>query len=114
MSKYFLAALLGFLVATVAHAREPIRIDASSNEAAEASWLRMVESARGAKKQRLPEAMLKIDLAGVLSVYEVIDDPELKSLGIARIKDQVAGMTAEEIIALGERVGTVKIQKPRP
>jgi hypothetical protein len=106
----FAAVLLG-LAALTAGAREPIRLDASSAEAAEASWKQMVGSAHGGKKQKLLEAMLKINLAGVQSGYEVVGNRDLQSLGIARIRDKVAGMSAEEIIELGERVGTVKIER---
>ena len=111
MKKRFLSGALAISFAFVAQSREPVRLDASSTEAAEASWKAMVDGTRGSKKQKLLEAMLKINLAGVKSGYEVVGNPKLQSLGIARIKDQVAGMTADEIIALGERVGTVKIEQ---
>lgn len=54
--------------------------------------------------------MLKINLAGVQSVKERINNPELQGLGIARIKDKIAGLSAEEIIEYVERVSTVKIE----
>ncbi len=111
MNKRLLVGVLALSLAFVVQSREPLRIDASSVEAAEASWKVMVDSTRGSKKQKLLEAMLKINLAGVTSGYEVVGNPELQSLGIARIKDQVARMTADEIIALGERVGTIKIEQ---
>lgn len=101
---------LALLAISTAHARQPVRLDASSTQAAEASWKRMVDEARGSRKQKLLEAMLKINLAGVTSGYEVVGNAEFQSLGIARIKDRVAGMTADEIIELGERIGTVRVE----
>jgi hypothetical protein len=111
VNKRFFVGVLALSLAFVAQSREPLRLDASSAEAAEASWKAMVDDTRGSKKQKLLEAMLKINLAGVKSAYKVAGNPELQSLGIARIKDQVAGMTVDEIIELGERVGTIKIER---
>ena len=107
----FLVGLLALSLAFIVQSREPIRLDASSVEAAEASWKAMIDGTRGSKKQKLLEAMLKINLAGVKSPYEAVGNPELQTLGIARIKHQVAGMTADEIIEMGERVGTIKIDR---
>ena len=39
--------------------------------------------------------MLKINLAGTKSAYDVVGDPELQSLGIARIKPSIAPMGGE-------------------
>ncbi len=93
-------------------AKEAIRLDASSDAAAESSWERMVESVSAAKKQKLLVAMLQINLEGVNSAHEVVGDPELQRFGIARVKDRVAGLDADEIIALGGRAssGGVRIQ----
>jgi hypothetical protein len=110
MKHWIAAALLSLAVATAAHGKEPLRLDASSDEAAEATWETMIDSATPAMKKKLLEAMLKINLSGVQSATEMIDNPELKSFGITRIKDKVAGLNAEEIIELGERVSTVKIE----
>ena len=111
MKKRVLVAMLAMLIATTAYAAEPVRLDASSDAAAEASWKRMVASSNASKKQKLLEAMLKINLAGVKTASDVVHHPEMHSLGIARIKERVAGMTADEIIEYGERVGTVQIEK---
>lgn len=106
------ALLVGFLSISVSHAKEAIRIDASSDAAAEASWKKMTQEAASEKKQKLIIALLQINLAGVGSAYEAAANPELESFGIARVKDRVAGLTADEIIELGNRVSTIKIQQP--
>lgn len=54
--------------------------------------------------------MLKINMAGVQSAYDVVQSKDLQSPSIARIKDRVAGMTAEEIIALANRTSDVKVE----
>lgn len=104
------AALLTLVVTVGAHAKEPLRLDASSDEAAETTWKAMVDSATPAMRKKLLEAMVKINLAGVRSVTETVNDPGLQSFGIIRIKDNVAGLNAREIVAYGERVSTVKIE----
>nr|WP_298128715.1 hypothetical protein [uncultured Pseudoxanthomonas sp.] len=108
--RFVFAALAALLAVSTASAKEPVRLDASSDAAAEASWKAMHQEASPEQKRELPLAMLKINLAGTKSAYDVVGDPELQSLGIARIKDKVAGMTADEIIALGNRVSTIKAE----
>lgn len=102
--------IVSLLVAGIACAHEPVRLDASSDAAAEASWKKMIESVSAAEKRKLVVAMLQINLAGVNSAYEVAGNPELQNLGIARIKDKVAGLSADEIIALGNRTSGVQVQ----
>lgn len=110
MKHRFLAVLIISVLATgIACAKEPIRLDASSDAAAESSWNRMTESVTPAKKQKLLVAMLQINLAGVNSAYEVAGNPELQRLGIARIKDKVANLNADEIIELGNRTASAQI-----
>lgn len=95
------------LAAANAQARQPFRLDASSNAAAESSWNAMLASADPAHKQQLLEAMLKINLAGVQSARELVGNPDMASFGIARVKDTVAGLTADQIIELGDRISTI-------
>jgi hypothetical protein len=112
MKHWIAAAVMTFAIATGAYAKEPVRLDGSSEQAAVATWEAMVDSAKPKTRKKLIEAVLKINLAGVKSAAEAAENPELQSLGIVRIKDQVAGMTAEEIIEYGERVSTVTIEEP--
>jgi hypothetical protein len=110
MMQRFAVMVLVLSFAAAVHAREPLRLDGSSAQAAESSWKAMTDSVSDAKKQKLLVAVIKINLAGVQSAHEVVADPGLQNLGIARIRAKVSGMTADEIIDLGERVGTVRIE----
>lgn len=116
-STWQLAAALTFALAACssapARSDQALRLDATSDATAQRSFQRMVDRADAAGKQELAFAMLKLNMEGVQSVYEVVQQPELKTLSIARVKDRVAGMTAEEIIALANAVSSVDVQ-PAP
>lgn len=103
-------ALLGSCASTPPTA---LRFDGSSDAAAEASWTHMINGTPAAQRQKLLVAMLKLNLDGVDSVYQVIGNPEFDELGMGRIKDKIDGMTANEIIALAERI-PVKAQIANP
>ncbi|WP_313493339.1 hypothetical protein [Stenotrophomonas sp.] len=109
-ARFFVVLIIGVLAAGSALAKEPIRLDASSDAAAESSWKQMIESVSAAKKQKLLLAMLQINLDGVNSAYEVVGNPELQGFGIARVKDRVAGLDADEIIELGSRTSGAEIR----
>ncbi|MEP6907839.1 MAG: hypothetical protein ABI858_07670 [Pseudoxanthomonas sp.] len=87
-----------------------VRLDATSDASAKQSFERMLDQASGKKKQELAIAMFKLNMVGVKSAYEVVASPELQSLSITRIKDRVAGITADEIIDLANRMSEVKIE----
>lgn len=70
----------------------------------------MTETVTPAKKRKLMVAMVQINLASVSSVYDLAANPELQSFGIARVKDEVANMNADEIIGLGNRTPGVQVQ----
>lgn len=86
-----------------------VRLDATSDTTAQESYEKMMRQASEKQQQALAVAMLKLNMAGVQSAYEVVQDKDLQSVSIARIKDRVAGMTADEIIALAERTSDVKV-----
>ena len=86
-----------------------VRLDATSDATAQVSYEKMMRQAGEKQQKALAVAMLKLNMAGVQSAHEVVQDKDLQSLSIARIKDRVAGMTAEEIIALAERTSDVKV-----
>lgn len=90
-----LAAIVG-----MAQAREPVRIDASSEQTANASFNQMMKALPRSKQGALAGAMLQLNLVGTNSVYDVVGNPALQSLSAGRIKDRIAGMSAEEIIEL--------------
>ena len=108
-----IALMFTFVVAVAsatALAQTPLRIDASSDEAARASWDAMLSSATPTEHQELLIALLQINLAGVQSAKEVVGQPDMQHLGIVRIKDKVSGLTAEQIIKLGKQVSTIKVK----
>lgn len=70
----------------------------------------MLDAATPTERRELRVALLQINLAGVQSAKEVVGQPSMQQLGIARIKDKVAGLTAEQVIKLGKRVSTIKIE----
>jgi hypothetical protein len=96
------------------HAGPQLHLDASSDATAEASWKAMLHAAGPTERQALLAAMIKINLAGVDSAEQVVEDPDLQRLGIVRIKDRVAGLTSEQIIPLGNRVSKAIVEKPGP
>src|SRR5690606_11551315 len=87
-----------------------VRIDASTRVTAEASYRTMFDRLPQAKKTQLALAVLTINMIGVNSAKEVVENPELQSPTIGRIKDRVASMSAEEIIAYAEKNSTVRIE----
>jgi hypothetical protein len=98
---------VALLFAASVHAKEPIRIDATSDATATATFERMTSSLSPRKQQTLQIAVLLLNMEGVSSAYEVVDDPASQRPSIARIRDKVSGMSADEIIALSKRVKTV-------
>lgn len=115
MLKRFLLLILTMAIAacaatsTESHA---VRIDSSSYPAAEASYEAMMQGRSEAEKRKLALAVLMLNLEGVKGVYETLDNPELQSPSIGRIREKVSGMTAAEIIALASRVSDVRVEAP--
>ena len=104
--------VVALLFAASVHAKGPIRIDATSEATATATFERMTSSLSPRKQQALQIAVLLLNMEGVSSAYEVVDDPALQRPSIARIRDKVSGMSADEIIALSKRVKTVRAVVP--
>ena len=87
-------------------AKEVPRIDASSDEAASSSFAAMFDALPAAEQAELAVAMLKLNMRGVNSAYDLAGRPDPS---IVPIKDDVSGMTAAEIIALAQDANDVKI-----
>lgn len=102
------------LFAATVQAREPIRIDASTEATTRASIMQMTKSLSPRKQQALQIAVMLLNMEGVSSAYEVVNNPELQHPSIERIRDTVSGMTADEIIRLSKRVKTARatVQPP--
>ena len=111
MKKILLAACLVLSLAACATTPvTPLTIDGSTNAPAEASWARMLEEVDSRKRMELLTAMVAINLQGVESVYDVAGNEDLHKLSISRVREQLDGMTADEILAYAGEVSTVKIR----
>lgn len=111
LKKILLAIFLTFAAtacATSVDSTSEIRLDATSDSSAKNSFAAMAKALEPQKRQELLVAMIKLNLVGVESASEVVQNPALQSPSIVRIKDQVAGMTAQEIIDLAERTSSVE------
>jgi hypothetical protein len=92
---------LALLVPTLCYAGHGIHLDASSDAAADRSFQRMVNSLDGKRKDELVAAVVQLNMIGVDSAANAPTRPSA-----ARIKDKIAGLTAEEIIDLAHRTAT--------
>jgi hypothetical protein len=99
------AALSG--CATVGSGEGVVRIDATSAETAEASYQAMLVGRSEAQMQRLALAVLLLNLEGVKSAYDLVGDDHGS---VGAIRNKVAGMSADEIIALSARVKEPRIE----
>lgn len=91
----------------VGPAKDVVRIDATSAETAEASYRAMMAGRSEAQKQRLAIAVLVLNLEGVNSARDAVG----KDHGnIGPIRNKVAGLSAEEIIALSATVKGPRIE----
>ncbi|TAM15234.1 MAG: hypothetical protein EPN68_17670 [Rhodanobacter sp.] len=96
--------------ASVPPAQTAIRIDSSSPQAANASYKAMMGELSQAEQQKLAIAVLVLNMQGVKSAREVVNNPALQSPSIARIRTKVAGLTAPQIIALAAKNPSVRIK----
>lgn len=114
MLKY--VALVALSVATLTgcasvHSPEAeIRIDSSSPQAAEASYKSMMNARSEADQRKLAVAILMLNMQGVTSARDVVNHPELQAPSIARIRQKVAGMTAEQIMELAAQNPSVRVE----
>lgn len=106
----FFSFVMSFGCAAFAESQAPVRIDSSSPQAAKASYREMMENRSQDNQVKLALAVLTLNMKGVKSASEVVNNPELQSPSIVRIRTEVAGMTAEQIIALAARVPSVHIE----
>ncbi|HEY0501889.1 MAG TPA: hypothetical protein VGD42_00210 [Lysobacter sp.] len=111
MPRFLLALVLAASLAGCATASKDadvVRIDATSVETAEASYKAMMAGRSQAQQQRLGLAVLLLNMEGVKSAHEAdgLSDPG----GVSAIKDKIAGLSAEEIIALSGRVKSPRVE----
>lgn len=109
MFKQVIPALVAMLLAFSALAASPLTIDASSAQSAQASYERMFDALPTGQRVELQKAIILINMDGVGSAAEMLQDPELRNPGIKKIRARVAGMTAQQIIAEARKVKSVRI-----
>ena len=83
-----------------------IRIDGSSDEAANRTFQRMMKSLKPDQQQALVIALLQINFIGVESAEEMTGNAALQNPSAARVRDKIAGMTATEIIEFAKKNAT--------
>lgn len=105
-----ICSLLAVACTTGPARRDAVRIDATSRESAEASYRAMMRGRTEPDQQKLAIAVLVLNMEGVKSAREVVGNRDLQSPSIGRIKDKVAGMTAEQIIELAGRNPSVHVE----
>lgn len=112
-----LALMLGTALAacaSTANNRTAPTLDASSAASAETSYKNMHRSLPQTKQVELALAVMAINFIGVNSAHEVANNPQLQQPGVARIKDRIAGMTADQIITYAAANATTKMEVATP
>ncbi|UNP29269.1 hypothetical protein [Lysobacter gummosus] len=102
-------ATLGICTSSLAQS-PAIRIDATSSQSAESSYHSMMNGRSEDEQRKLALAVLVLNMEGVKSAHEVVKNSELDAPSISRIKDKVAGLTADEIVALASRSQSVRVE----
>ena len=72
----------------------------------------MLAELRQKKQEDLQFAVLKINMDGVGSAAEMLADPALRSPSVARIKDRIADMTADQILVEADSVTSIQMVRP--
>lgn len=113
-----LALLVLVLAFPLAAAASAARIDGSSDEAANRSFQRMLQSLGPDQQQALVVALVQINLIGLESAEAVVRNADLQHPSAARVRATIAGMTAPEIVAYAKRHATttarVEGKEPEP
>jgi hypothetical protein len=101
---------------SLALAGQVVRIDGSSDGAANRSFQHMMESLEPDQQQALAVALVQINLGGADNVYDALRNPTTQHLSAAQVKDNISGMTAPEIIEFANKTATttaiIKGQEP--
>jgi uncharacterized protein DUF6694 len=103
-----LVVLVLFAWGSVASCKDAIRIDGSSDDAANRSFQRMMESLKPDQQQALAIALIQINLGGAQSAQDMLRNPNMQHPSAGQVRDKIAGMTAPEIIAFANKTATTK------
>jgi len=98
-------------ISSGAAAGQAARIDASTDSSAQASWDKMFVESNDETKCKLRAALLQITsgtavekgLRGI-SLHAAMQDPS-----VARIKDKLSDLSAEQIIELGQQLSPMQV-----
>ena len=103
-------AIIIFALSSAANAGEPTRIDASSDASAQASWDRMLAEASDETKNKLRVALLELNTVAATEnhLYGIAFHAALQDPQVFRIKDKVAGLSAEQVIELAKQTSGTK------
>jgi len=104
--------LVAFTVSGIASAGDLLKLDASSDQTALDSFNLMLAELPQKKQEDLQFAVLKINMDGVGSAAAILADPALRSPSVARIKDRIAGMTADQILVEADSVTSIQMVRP--
>lgn len=107
---FTLALGLAACAATGSDADEAVRLDGSTIATAERSFIRMMDQRSPDERLELMAAIIKLNMAGVESAIDIVGNPELQEVSVARIRGRVDGMTANEIIELSETASDVTVE----
>ena len=98
--------ILALGLSGISGAGEVARIDASTDSSAQASWDYMYEGSSSEGKCHLRAALVQITSATAaerglhgLTLHAAMQDPS-----VVRIKDKLSGLSAEQIIELGQQL----------
>jgi len=103
-------AAIAFVMSGIVDAGEPTRIDAATSASAEASWDRMVTETSEETRSKLRIALYQLNAVAAnasglrgIAYHSALQDPS-----VVRVKDKVAGLTAEQIIELANQTSSTR------
>jgi hypothetical protein len=104
-----------FLVLTGCAATPQARIDGSTEATFDRSFTQMNRSLSGPEQTALWIALIRIHFMGVESALELVDNPELQNLEFANLREELDGMTLDEILEYAEQSAvTINIETAPP
>jgi hypothetical protein len=102
------ALITSLFLSSLGWATQPIRIDGSTEAAADASFQQMIQSLKPDEQQALAIALVQINLAGATSAEDMLRTPSMRNPSAGHIRTKIDGMSAAEIIDYAKTVATTK------
>ena len=104
MRRIFCWAMLSLVLSGCAETNS-LRIDSSSDEAFQKSFAALESSLNPEERMRLSVAILRIRATGIKMAEEMHHTVDGKPIYPIDVKDQISGMTLEQILELAEKSG---------